>query len=287
MTELVDSVRLSDSFNCLRLYYYRHLRHLTTPEKALSLLYGGALHAGLAEKYRGGPLTQQCQAFDREWILAGGREDPKRNARQGFNTLVAYNALYGDDSQWEILGVEMPFIWPISSNLIWVGIIDLLVRTRGGQLLLADHKTTSLMTENWWHHRNPNHQYSGYIGAARAVLGMELSSLLVNAIGVTKNKTINESNFERRLTSRSEKEIEKWIYEIQTWWDIVSLCRDHQSWPRNPHYCNEWNRLCDYHIICTMSGIDYRTWEPSPELFIYNEWDPLKSLREKGMEVSI
>lgn len=283
--QYVDSVRLSDSLNCLRLYYYRHKRHLTVPEKALSLIYGSAIHAALASKYRGGNLVEQCMAFDSEWEAAGEREDSKRSAQKGLAVITAYNEVYGNDPAWKVLGTEMPFVWPISSTLIWVGIIDLLVQLPNNHLVLVDHKTTSMLNEGYWHGRNPNHQFTGYIGAARNVLGAELNTLMVNAVLVSKNKTVNESWFERRPTARTLEELDRWVWEIQTWWDIVKSCEAHDNWPRNPAYCHHWNRLCDYHIICTMTRGDYRSWEPNPEVFIHSPWDPLAELREKGAQV--
>jgi hypothetical protein len=275
--EYVDATKLNDALQCLRLYYWRHERSLVPTTPRLPLIFGIAIHAGIAAFYRGGGLIDMVQAFDEEWgPRAMGAEDSKRNPANALRILTAYADQHRNE-QFKVLGVEMPGLMPITPIFIWTMIIDLLVQLPNQTLLPIDHKTTSSLGEDWWAQMDPNHQFTGYMAGVQEVSGQKVNTLAVNAILVSKSSPA----FERRYTNRHPRELERWKLEIRTFWEntIVS-CRKQSNWPRNPDRCQRWWGGCPYHYLCTTVDVDFLAEDPTEELYRKEVWDPLEHIKQ-------
>jgi hypothetical protein len=96
---------------------------------------------------------EECEELG-EFVLRGldseNDEAKWEDAKElGVEMLEAYVELYGNDSDWEVLGTEQPFQYPVrhpqTGKVLfnYVGIIDLIMRqVSTGRIWIWDHKTT-------------------------------------------------------------------------------------------------------------------------------------------------
>ena len=296
--EIVDPTRLKDSLSCLRLYFWRHERHVIPVKPRLPLIYGNAVHACLAAHYEGKSGAVAFGAFEDTWTAAlaqdGGPvaepelfqedEDPKRNPTRWLEQWVLYRKQYAVEP-FSVRNVEVPFFLPLTDDLALAGIIDLVVEYLG-QIMIVDHKTTSYLNHRWIATFNPNHQFSAYLLAANELIKPDrpITTLLVNAILSHKTESNPDKLFARIPTTRSTAQLEEERDELVGWWRIVRECRRTGSWPKNDQRCQDYQG-CDYHPLCTDIQANFRRLIPSPALFKEEAWDPIRSLRRHGADL--
>lgn len=121
-------------------------------------------------------------------------------------------------------------------TVVLIGQIDVaLQHERTGVVLPADHKTTSMMGNEFFTRCKPNHQYTGYLLGARSVLGIDTDSFLVNGIEVKKRPMKGMMpKLTRQITKRSAEDIEE-FYDVVS--EAVSNYLNWEAqdvWPLGP-----------------------------------------------------
>jgi hypothetical protein len=79
-----------------------------------------------------------------------------------------------------------------------------------GEIIVGDHKTTSIVGNDFYNRLKPNHQYTGYIYLAQEVLGLKTDKFLVNGLQVKpRPKTARGTapHFPRQVTTRTLDDI--------------------------------------------------------------------------------
>ncbi len=287
--EVIDPTRLRDSLQCLRLFYWRHERAIVPAAPRLPLAYGSSIHACLAAHYRGERAGIALKAFEEVWereVLPyqteWSEEDPKRNPVRWAETFMVYRQQYKDEP-FKVRNVETPFFLPLTNKIALGGIIDLLVQW-GNQLIVIDHKTTSVTWPSYFAGFNPNHQFSSYLLGATEILKRPVTTAMINCIVTHATEMRPEKLFMRVPTDRSVAQHEMLKEEIIGWWSIVQACRESGNWPRNDDRCQRWAGGCSYHGLCTDITTDYKRIIPSKVAFRESVWDPLAELREHGFK---
>lgn len=160
--------------------------------------------------------------------------------------------------------VEHKFTMPLGSyvredgrtvHIDAFGQIDVVLRhTVNGDILPADHKTTSQLGAPFYQRIDPNFQYTMYLWAAREVLGLQTNSFLVNALQVKeKPKTARGSapQFARQITHRDEghfAELRTAIFDSVE--AHVSRLLTGRPYPMNtPGPCSNYGG-CQFHDVC-------------------------------------
>lgn len=298
LIEVVDPTRLRDSLQCLRLYYWRHERGLVPNKPQLPLIYGSAIHACMAKHYEGGTSGESLAAFEEVWkaeVLPFEHglqeEDPKRNPVRWAETFLLYKRHYNVEPFTVLkLGdrpaVEIPFFLPLNDWLALCGIIDLLVKYLN-QIMVVDHKTTSVTYQSYFESFNPNHQFTTYMTGATELLGEPVTTTLVNCIVVHPTQSNPEKLFMRVPTTRSKWQLDQFKEEMTGWWSIVRDCRRTGNWPRNDDRCQRWAGGCAYHPLCTEIQADFRKLKPSQAVFREQIWDPIQDLRDHGLNPEV
>ncbi len=128
----------------------------------------------------------------------------------------------------------------------YFGTIDVILRNRqNGLLLVADHKTTAALGQEFYARCKPNPQYTGYVWGARECLGIETDLFMVNGIQVAKTK----QEFARQITNRTAEDFEELrlsVVEITKRW----LTAPAHGWPMNaPTPCSQYGG-CQYLSVC-------------------------------------
>lgn len=270
----LDASTLNDFQNCHRLSYWKHHRSIVGREQGIARVNGIGWHATMAQYYRGDTLSGCLAAFDKVWEESGVDPDRKRSPQRNAQVFADYLKWAQQNDNFKPLDVEATGAIPVG-HILYVVIIDLVAEYPGYGIIPVDHKTTSYLNENWWKSMNPNLQYSGYIRAVAEYFGEQTSALGVNASLVHYTK----SEFERRFTVRHPMELAAWEDDVLQIVEHLELCERNNHWPRNDQYCQRWPGGCEYHPLCTTSGIDYRELVPPPDLYMERVWDPLRENR--------
>lgn len=98
-------------------------------------------------------------------------------------------------------------------KIIAFGTIDVVLRNaQTGVKLATDHKTSSIIGNDFYNRINPNSQYTLYYHMAKTVLGLDISGFLVNCIE-TKARPVTARGgppkFLRQVTTRTPEEVEE------------------------------------------------------------------------------
>lgn len=222
---------------CPKKFEYRILRGLSPRMQARSLVFGSAMHEGLAAWYRTAnndqntvakKLKRAIEELDPEGkvyaplLPASGKWDIFE-LRQELAVLIALIALppipdshAGDHRShrlleevirfycsmykyepFQILYVEKSFVIFLDENTLYSGLLDLVIRW-AGKVIVLDHKSTSSIF-SFGENFSPNGQLSGYILGMKSSLQEEVSNeACINAIQVSKRKAgLKPEDFQR------------------------------------------------------------------------------------------
>ena len=299
--ECVDATRLKDSLQCLRLYYWSHERHRVPVAPRIPLIYGSMVHACLAAHYEGKTIGECLaaaeQVWDSEMLDAGtgqsllgeyNEEDPKRNPKRWLETFMVYRQHYRVEPFSVVGKPESPFFLQVTDDLAFVGVLDLVIKYLN-QIMVMDHKTTYSIAQQWIETFNPNHQFSIYLLAANEIMKPDkpITTLMINGILSHATELRPEKLFSRVPTTRSLSQLQMIKEDMITWWTtVVRECRRTGNWPQNDARCNDWGG-CPYKPLCTEVNANYRKLIPSTQQYRERVWDPIRELRQKGMEVTV
>lgn len=120
-------------------------------------------------------------------------------------------------------------------KIILFGTLDVVLKnTQTNVILPTDHKTSSIVGNDFFNRLKPNHQYSGYLMLANRVLKLTTQEFLVNCLQVKERpKTARGTgpHFTRQVTSRNQHDMVE--FEQTVLWAVRSYLfwRDAQSWP--------------------------------------------------------
>lgn len=240
-------------------WYYlpSHLRQLTNKESEIAdTLIGSSVGVDIGpyETALDSINTFVVEAQSVRWLAS----EDKRSLANGIKILKAYFKHYADDglevhrdeSGKPYVERECEFIMHEDENKVikFHGTIDIILKsTISGQLFVADHKTTASLGSQFYNRIKPNHQYTGYIWAARECLGIDTDSFLVNGIQVAKTK----SEFARQPTQRNEEDFQELkLAMIDASERILKAVRTNEYPMTSPNACTNYG-TCSYFDICS------------------------------------
>ncbi len=190
--------------------------------------------------------------------------DDKRSIPNGVWVLCHYFHTYLND-QYEIYVDEHGPVVERSFNLLFwedeklrieiFGQIDLVLKnTITGEILPADHKTTSMMGADFMNRVKPNSQYTGYMWAANRLFGSSAENFLVNAIETkAKPKTARGSppKFLRQITRRDAHDYEEFHWVVRDAVDSYLRWMERDRWPLGSVDACAMYGACQYLDVCS------------------------------------
>lgn len=189
-----------------------------------------------------------------KWL---GAED-KRSLSNGIKILKAYFKHYANDGlevvrdKFDLPYIEREVEFQIHEDdkkvIRFHGTIDVVLKNViSGQVFVADHKTTASLGSAFYNRIKPNHQYTGYVWAARECLGIDTDSFLVNGIQVAKTK----SEFARQATQRTQEDFNELKISMIDASERIIKARDSGVFPQSaPNACTNYG-TCPYFDICS------------------------------------
>lgn len=277
----IDNSSLERFTTCARSAQY-YLVDRREPSGLKSALYfGSAIHAALEIFYGeyDGKVTEvlpeflmKVQAAMEPMFPANQDVDEWRTLDKAMETIISYVAatefdifqVYQHDNK---PFVEQYFELPMGDILfqesfdgiyherlqvMWTGRIDLIVK-QDHALWVMDHKTTSIVGQNFFADFLNSSQALGYVWAAQQLLGQEVSGLYLNAIAARKpSKTGKPFELGRQKFPYDQSRIEEWHYNTLTL--IGDFCANLQRnfFPMETKWCVGKYGQCPYLDICSL-----------------------------------
>jgi PD-(D/E)XK nuclease superfamily len=290
----INSSSLSIIQECWRKAEYALVRNLKSNVESPATLFGSAIHKALEVFYSGtrkqrvipnnfeGILSMiGCNQWDDDWDksllfravkafvevaqpLRSLPEGNKRSIGTGIWILENYFKTYIDDPFVVMQLDGKPIVEYKFSMPIWIdygleieifGQIDVVLQNiETGIILPCDHKTTSILGQQFYNRLNPNHQYTFYTWACNDVLGLKTESFLVNALQVKEQpKTLRGSppQFARQVTTRTLEDFEDLRKTIVcSVKEFLKRIEDNYFPMTTPNPCASYTG-CQYLTICS------------------------------------
>lgn len=235
--------------SCPRKSYYLLERKLRSKNDSAALIFGTAIHAALELFYAEPRENRNLPANFRRTsdMIPHGGETPEHflytAIRRFCEKAAPLQALPDSDKRSLTAGVWLlqnyfetyitdPFVvlrdeqGPVTERrceallyesqhlkIILHGTIDVVLRNeQTGVILPTDHKTSSVVGNDFFNRLKPNHQYTGYLFLAQQVLGLSTDSFLVNCLQVKPKPTTARGtapHFPRQVTRRTPEDIQE------------------------------------------------------------------------------
>lgn len=250
---------------CPRKAQYALRDRLRSEVEGEALVFGQAIHAALAVFYGEIPGVGRESCLDRmvaafEAHLLDFPLDPSgaRTLENGRKILKTYFETYLRDP-WVTLvdklgepilerEMELPLTTTDRAEIVLFGTLDIaLHNVQTGQVVIADHKTSSRLGQEFVNRVKPNHQFSAYILLAQKVLGLPVHEFMVNGIQVAKTKC----DLPRIFTERSADDLMEFRDVVV---DAVHRYLDwlwQDRFPLGPvNSCSMWSG-CQYREVCS------------------------------------
>lgn len=288
----INSSSLSVIQECMRKAQYSLKEKWTSAEEPSTTVYGSAIHKALEIFYKGDPAERKLPSLDQLELMSYGHLLPheendlllrafrgfleraealkalptedKHSLQSGAYLMWHYFKTYLDDPYVAYVDAQGPFVEreftfrlfeAHNLTIDYFGTIDLVVQnTQTGAILVTDHKTTSIVGNDFYNRLKPNHQYTGYLLGARTVYGLQTNEFFVNALQ-KKAKPVKPAtpgpHFPRQITARDEADFEEFKDTVVS--SVVSYVAAMKSdvWPLgNVNSCSMYGG-CKYLSICS------------------------------------
>lgn len=287
----INSSSLSIIQECQRKAKYSLFEKWKSENESPATLFGSAIHKALEVFYTGRfderkiPQLEQMELMsyghkvegeEADLLLRATRafiekakplealpETDKRSIQNGVYTLWHYFRAYLDDPYVAYVDESGPFVERQCNFILYdkpelqieyFGTIDLVVRhSQTGELLVCDHKTSSVVGSEFYNRLKPNHQYTGYLMGAHE-MGIKTDSFLVNCIQVKeKPKTSRGSppHFPRQVTTRDFDDYTEFSIAVYEAVQLYLKTMQEDAWPiGHTNACATYGG-CHYLPICS------------------------------------
>ncbi len=300
----IDNSFLEKLNCCPRAVEYSYLHKRVASWSKAALNFGGAVHHALAIRYRDFPDLALSSDEDLQMEELSKWFAEKPNPMEDHRTLDlaqklirAYNSRFQGEEFASLTfngspAVELPFVFRLCKigdiTILYCGRIDLVV-TSDGLIFVVDHKTTSMMGEQFFKGLSVSPQMVGYASGVEAILPKEkCAGFIVNAIKVpkptkTKGDGVDSDCFQRHRTYLQEGQLAEWrqntiaLVEEFLWNYSRGILPQKKSW------CVNKFGLCEFFGVCELPA-DNRSLMLSTGQFTNNDWSPLNDFNQTLQE---
>lgn len=308
------------------LQYDRLLRRIGAGENA-ALNFGSAIHLALEYRYRHYRNAAPDYLLEEEQTKLLAQyfdehpcpEDDWRNLNWCIEVIKKYNERYGiepfnllldkDEQPLVELSFALPlFTWtndkdylagdePKQIPVVYTGRIDLPIMTEG-QLWIMDHKTTSMLGDQFFNEQRMSAQHRGYAWAFEQATGKKVTGFEINAIRSKQPPAYVLSGQEKDYKGKRLNPKQWWTESLQRervylqdhdlpYWKnnliakVKRFFHDYQEdyFPMQTKWCAMYGK-CQYYDVCQLDPQSRGLMLSSGE-FTDNLWTPLKQPTKK------
>ena len=295
-----DSTSLKLAETCLRKYQYKLIFGWQPERKSVHLLFGGWYASALESYYKyvaegmssdealaevvGEALVETWEFdFDEagEPIENTGRpwtSDHNTKTRENLiRTIVWYLDQFGEDDSCSTVilssgqpAVEHSFRLEWDNDIIYCGHLDRMVEY-GNNIYIQDQKTTqSTITSRYFDGYNPDSQMSGYTFAGKALFGIPIKGIMIDAAQIA----VGFTRFERGFTFRDDGQLNEWYDNSMYYIERARQATRDNHFPLNPSSCSQYGG-CEFRHICSKAP-SVREQFLKGDFVKGKRWDPLE-----------
>jgi hypothetical protein len=302
----VDNSMLELLTTCPRALEYSKLHRRIGSASKPSLTFGSAIHHALEHRYQmcGSDICTALEESDISKVLQDfyakpeniPPEDEWRNLNWCIEVFRHYNLRYKVEPFNLIVNekkepfIELPFALELCRRnvldkdvrVMYCGRIDLPVLW-DGQIIVIDHKTTSVLGDYFFKDQRISPQMIGYCYAFEQLTGQKVSGFCVNALRSKSPPAKPDGGFDKwweESFSRHKEYI--FPHVIDEWHNNVLALVDEFFWhyqrgymPQKKKWCSGKFGLCSYYDVCDLPP-SQRGIMLESNLFTENTWSPLK-----------
>lgn len=193
-------------------------------------------------------------------------------------TIIWYVDQFGEDDACKTMilsngkpAVELSFRLEIDNGLMLAGHMDRVVHYQD-RPYVQDQKTTgTTITPRYFEQWNPDVQMSLYTWAGKAIFGIPVKGVIIDAAQIA----VGFSRFERGFTFRDEAQLNEWYDNAMFHIETARAATKEQHFPMNTSSCNNFGG-CQFRNICSKSPVVREQFLKGD--FVQGErWDPLKT----------
>lgn len=169
-------------------------------------------------------------------------------------TIIWYLDHFEDDSCSTIIlangapAVEHSFKLPVDNDILLAGHLDRLVEYAHDPYV-QDQKTTKSPISNYYFDQyNPDTQMSLYTFAGKAIFGIPVRGVMIDAAQIA----VGFSRFVRGFTFRADDQLNEWYDDTMALIERTRANTIANHFPRNPSSCNNYGG-CEFRHVCAKS----------------------------------
>ncbi len=293
-----DATSLSNYVRCPRYYQYVNLEGWQPNATSPHLIFGGLFASALEHYFKHlaeGDDTETAlrrvvhTALINSWEYerdedgsaipgTGQPWDSFHNTKTRatlIRSIVWYFEHFEDDPTETIIlangapAVELSFSLPVEDGIIFCGHLDRLV-DYGGPYVMDQKTTGSTITPRFFDGFSPDMQMSMYAFAGKAVFGIPVQGVIIDAAQIA----VGFTRFERGFIHRPQPVLEEWYENTM---HIIASARhatEENFFPMNPASCGNYGG-CQFRKICSRSP-EHRNNFLRADFHRTERWDPLK-----------
>lgn len=142
--------------------------------------------------------------------------------------------------------VEHSFQLPVDNGITFSGHLDRLVTYADKPWIMDQKTTTSTLSPHYYQQFKPNTQMSMYSFAGKAVFGVPVAGVIIDAAQIA----VGFTRFERGFTTRTESELNEWYDGTMHNIELARTATREKYFPMNPSSCNNYGG-CPFIQVCS------------------------------------
>lgn len=288
-----DATSITLAEECLRKYKYKLIDGWQRDGRPVHLRFGGHYATALEHFYKHRALGLTIDEALEEVVFEalvdtwdrteenpdGAPWDSGHNTKTRENlirTIVWYVAQFGEEKTTVVQlangkpAVELSFSFEVSDDIVFCGHLDRLVEYASDPYVMDQKTTQSTITPRYFEGYNPDIQMSMYTFAGKAVFGIPVKGVIIDAASIM----VGFTRFERGFTFRSSAQLDEWFDNSMLTVEAARKATRENYFPMNRTSCGNYGG-CEFREICSRSP------EVRPQFlaggFTRGErWDPIK-----------
>lgn len=167
-------------------------------------------------------------------------------------TIIWYLEQFKDDVAKPVIladgkpAVELSFQLPVDNDITFVGHLDRLA-DYANNLYVMDQKTTgSTLSARYFEQYSPDTQMSLYTFAGKAVFGVPIHGVIIDAAQIA----VGFSRFERSFAFRTDRQLEEWYDSAMSTILRAQAATREAHFPMNPSACGNYGG-CEFRSVCS------------------------------------
>lgn len=315
---LIDNSFVEGFTTCPRSNEYSRLRHRASAYEKPALSFGTAVHEVMA--YLSRTHNDHYKANDPEvdriitdYFAAHPAPDGDHRSADFCRELISQYVSEYEVEPWSVLQsekgplVEMPFVTklydaeckldqsgtePWKLPIYWMGKIDLAVKHKS-RIWTVDHKTTSMLGQNFQYEQEMSAQHPGYCWSFWKLTGELPAGFIVNALRTNKmtdkcraadkkaqNKWWKEG-FARYENYVTETTLLEWETNVKSLVDEFLWHHARDYMPRKQKWCVGKYGICQFYNVCSLPDPPQRLMMLDSNAFIDDHWSPLNQPQQE------